>query len=319
MMTRLPPLNSLRTFEAVARHLSFTDAAHELCVSTAAVSHQIRLLEDHLGAILFRRSSRALSLTADGAMLMPGISDAFVRLRHATAQVRRRDVAGPLTIAVPPSLATKWLSRRLPRFWQRCPGIEVRVTCASGLIDFTTCGVDVAIRFGQGRYPGLYSEPLMAAEFFPVCSPALAGGSPRLVGPDDLRHFTLLHDEIPAALPALPSWQTWLDAAGATLVDASAGPRFDASFLTLDMAIAGKGIVLALSTLAAGDLADGRLVRPFTCSLQSEFAFFIVCPPTAIERPKVKAFRDWLHEEAARDPGECSSQEPPRRTSLRAV
>ena len=322
MMTRLPPLNSLRTFEAVARHLSFTGAAHELCVSTAAVSHQIRLLEDHLGAVLFRRSSRALTLTSDGAMLLPEISEAFVRIRHATSQIRRRDVAGSLTIAVPPSFATKWLNPRLPQFWQRSPALEVRVACATKLIDFADSDVDIAIRFGRGRYPGLHSEPLMAAEFFPVCSPALAGGSPRLTVPNDLRHFTLLHDEIPAALPALPSWQTWLDAAGATMVDASAGPRFDASFLTIDMAIAGKGIALALSTLAAGDLVDGRLVRPFACSLKSELAFFIVYPSTSMERPKVKAFRDWLHAEAASDPGELfapGTSLAARRTGLRAV
>ena len=293
----LPPLNSLRAFEVVARHLSFRDAADELCVSTPAVSQQIRHLEDHLGTPLFCRSNRALSLTPAGAVLLPEIREAFVRLRNATAQLRRRELAGSLTIGVPPSFAAKWLIPRLPRLREQCPEIEVRIACASQLIDFGTQDVDVAIRFGKGRYPGLHADLLMTTEFFPVCSPALADGSSRLLVPDDLRHFTLLHDEIPAALPTLPSWKTWLAAAGAKLVDPGNGPRFDTSFLTLDLAIAGKGVALGLSALAAQDLAEGRLVRPFACSLPTEFSFFLVCPETSLGQPKIRAFRAWLLQE----------------------
>jgi LysR family glycine cleavage system transcriptional activator len=306
MANRLPPLNSLRAFEAVARHFSFTEAADELCVSTAAVSHQIRALEDHLGTVLFRRSNRSLSLTPAGAVLLPEIREAFVRLRNATAQLRRRESTGSLTIGVPPSFAAKWLIPRLPGLRERCPEIEVRVACTSELVDFGYHDVDVAIRYGRGKYPGLHSELLMTSEFFPVCSPALAGGHPGLLVPNDLRHFVLLHDETPAKLPTLPSWETWLNAAGARLVDPSCGPRFDASFLSLEMAIAGKGVALALSTLASRDLADGRLVRPFARSLPSELSFFFVCPATALEQPKIQAFRAWLLEEAAN----CSSGLP---------
>jgi LysR family transcriptional regulator, glycine cleavage system transcriptional activator len=306
MANRLPPLNSLRAFEAVARHFSFTEAADELCVSTAAVSHQIRALEDHLGTMLFRRSNRSLSLTPAGAVLLPEIREAFVRLRNATAQLRRRELAGSLTIGVPPSFAAKWLIPRLPGLREHCPEIEVRVACTSELVDFGYDDVDVAIRYGRGKYPGLHSELLMTSEFFPVCSPALAGGHPGLLVPNDLRHFVLLHDETPAKLPTLPSWESWLNAAGARLVDPSCGPRFDASFLSLEMAIAGKGVALALSTLASRDLAEGRLVRPFARSLPSELSFFFVCPATALEQPKIKAFRAWLLEEAAN----CSSGLP---------
>ena len=298
MVERLPPLNALRTFEAAARHLSFVEAADELCVSPAAVSHQIRMLEDHLGTALFHRSSRSLSLTEAGATLVPEVREAFARLNNATRELRRREFAGPLTVGVPPSFAGKWLIPRLPRFRERCPEIEVRVASASDLVDFGRNDVDVAIRYGKGKYPGLRSELLMATEHFPVCSPSLAAGDPPLRTPDDLRHFVLLHDEIPAGLPALPNWDTWLRAAGAKGVDTRSGPRFNNSFLTLEMAIAGNGVALALSALVSADLEDGRLVRPFALGLPSEFSFFVLYPPTSLEKPKIKMFRAWLHEEA---------------------
>jgi LysR family glycine cleavage system transcriptional activator len=202
---------------------------------------------------------------------------------------------------------------------ERCPEIEIRIACASQLVDFGAQDVDVAIRYGRGKYPGLHSELLMMTEFFPVCSPALAGGNPRLLVPNDLQHFILLHDEIPAKLPTLPSWQTWLNAVGARVVDPSGGPRFDTSFLSLEMAIAGKGVALALSTLASGDLAERSLVRPFPRSLPSEYSFFLVCPEASLEQPKIRAFRAWLLEEAAICPGglpEVVSSDAERRTSL---
>jgi len=299
MAHRLPPLNSLRAFEAVARHFSFTEAADELCVSTPAVSHQIRALEDHLGTVLFHRSSRSLTLTPAGMILLPEVREAFVRLRNATAQLRRREVTGSLTIGVPPSFAAKWLIPRLYRLRESCPEIEVRIACASELVDFASHDVDVTIRYGRGNYPGLHSDLLMTTEFCPVCSPVLASGQPRILVPNDLRHFLLLHDEIPTRLPTLPSWQTWLNAVGARMVDPSAGPRFDNSFLSLEMATAGKGVALACGTLAAGDLAEGRLVRPFASSLPTEFSCFLVCTATSLEQAKIGAFRAWLLEEAA--------------------
>ena len=298
MVERLPPLNALRTFEAAARHLSFVEAADELCVSAAAVSHQIRLLEEHLGTELFHRSTRSLRLTDAGAALAPEVREAFARLNNAAREIRRREFAGPLTVGVPPSFAAKWLIPRLPRFRERCPEIEVRVASASELVDFGRNDIDVVIRYGNGKYPGLLSERLMTTEHFPVCSRSLAAGIPPLIAPDDLRHFVLLHDEIPGNLPKLPSWETWLRAAGARGVDASSGPRFNNSFLTLEMAIAGKGVALALSTLVLADLMDGRLVRPFSLGLPCEYSFFVVYPSTSREQPKIKTFHAWLHEEA---------------------
>lgn len=298
MAERLPPLNALRTFEAAARHLSFVEAAEELCVSAAAVSHQIRMLEEHLGTPLFHRSSRSLSLTEAGATLVPEVREAFARLNNVTKELRRREFAGPLTVGVAPSFAAKWLVPRLPRFRERHPEIEVRVASASELVDFGRNDVDVVIRYGKGKYPGLRAEHLMTTEHFPVCSPSIVAGNSPLKTPDDLRNFVLLHDEIPATLPTLPTWNTWLRAAGANGVDANTGPRFNNSFLTLEMAIAGNGVALALSSLVSADLMDGRLMRPFAFSLPSEFSFFILYPPTSVEKPKIKTFCAWLHEEA---------------------
>jgi LysR family glycine cleavage system transcriptional activator len=297
MPERLPPLNALRTFEAAARHLSFTAAAEELCVTAAAVSHQIRSLEDHLGTALFHRSSRALALTEAGMLLLPDVRAAFALLINATRGLRRHAFAGPLTVAVSPSFAAKWLVPRLSRFRARCPDIEVALVSSSDLVDFGREDMDLAIRYGTGFYPGLHTELLNTTEFFPVCSPKLAQGPPPLIAPDDLRHVVLLHDEVPIALPMVPSWETWLKAAGVTGMDATQGPRFNTSFFTLEMAIAGMGIALAQSTLVSADLAEGRLIRLFSVSVPVELSFFVVGPPAAFEKPKVKAFRDWLHEE----------------------
>ena len=298
MAERLPPLNALRTFEAAARHLSFTAAAEELCVTAAAVSHQIRTLEDHLGTALFHRSSRALVLTEAGTLLLPDVREAFARLINATRGLRRHAFAGPLTVAVPPSFAAKWLVPRLSGFQARCPDIEVKLISSSELVDFGRDDVDLAIRYGAGLYPGLHTELLTATEFFPVCSPKLAQGPPPLIVPDDLRHVVLLHDEVPTALPMVPSWETWLKAAGVTGEEITAhGPRFNTSFFTLEMAISGMGVALAQSTLVSADLAEGRLIRLFSVSIPVDLSFFVVGPPATFEKPKVKAFRNWLHEE----------------------
>jgi LysR family glycine cleavage system transcriptional activator len=297
MPERLPPLNALRTFEAAARHLSFTAAAEELCVTAAAVSHQIRSLEDHLGTELFHRSNRALVLTEAGMLLLPDVREAFARLINATRGLRRHAFAGPLTVAVSPSFAAKWLVPRLSGFRARCPDIEVALISASELVDFGREDVDLAIRYGTGLYPGLHTELLTPTEFFPVCSPKLAQGPPPLAAPDDLRRVVLLHDEVPTALPMVPSWETWLKAAGVTGVDVAQGPRFNTSFFTLEMAVSGMGVALAQSTLVSADLAEGRLIRLFSVSIPVELSFFLVGPPATFEKPKVKAFRDWLHQE----------------------
>ena len=293
MSRRLPPLNALRAFECAARHLSFTKAADELHVTQAAISHQIKGLEEWLGMPLFRRMNRALILTEAGQSYLPPVRDALDTLSQATEQLFRKDGSGALTISTMPSFAAKWLVMRLGRFQNRHPDVEVRLHTTSQMVDFAQQDVDIAIRFGAGNWPGLRSERLLTEDIFPVCSPALLNGDRPLRTPEDLRHHTLLHDDY------FITWRTWAEAAGVTGVDATRGPRFDDSALLLQAATEGTGIALARGVLVANDIAAGRLVRLFDIHLPGNYAYYVVAPPHYHSRPKVKAFRDWLFEEAA--------------------
>jgi LysR family glycine cleavage system transcriptional activator len=301
MARRLPPLNSLRAFEAAARHLSFARAAEELHVTPAAISHQIKALEDHLGVRLFRRLNRAVLLTDAGQACIAGLSEAFDRMAAALERVRAQDCGGPLTVSTPPALAAKWLVPRLERFQALYPEIDVRVSAVMRLVDFAREDVDVAIRYGGGAYPGLVAELLLTNQVVPVCAPALLEGDRPLRAPQDLRHHTLLHDDTLTSDGAYPNWAMWLRAAGLEGVNPSRGPRFDYPGLVLEAAAAGDGVALALNTIAAGDLAAGRLVKPFAVAVPTPFAYYVVCPQATAERPKVAAFRTWLRAEAGRD------------------
>jgi LysR family glycine cleavage system transcriptional activator len=298
---RLPPLNSLRAFEAAARHLSFTRAAEELHVTPAAISHHVKALEDHLGVKLFRRLNRAVRLTDAGQACVAGLSDAFERMAVALERLRAQECSGPLTVSTSPALAAKWLVPRLERFQELHPEIDVRVSAAMRLVDFAREDVDVAIRYGTGSYPGLLTELLLTNEVVPVCAPALLAGPRPLRAPGDLRHHTLLHDDTRTTDGAYPNWAMWLRAAGLEDVDAARGTRFDYPGLVLEAAAAGDGVALALSTIAAADLAAGRLVKPFAVAVPTPFAYYVVCPQATAERPKVAAFRRWLRAEAERD------------------
>jgi LysR family glycine cleavage system transcriptional activator len=301
VVRRLPPLNSLRAFEAAARHLSFTRAAEELHVTPAAISHHIKALEDHLGVKLFRRLNRVVLLTDAGQACVAGLSDAFDRMAAALERLRAQDCSGPLTVSAPPALAARWLVPRLERFQELYPEIDVRVSAAMRLVDFTREDVDLAIRYGPGRYAGLVADLLLTNEVVPVCAPVLLEGPRALRAPQDLRHHTLLHDDTSTSDGAYPNWAMWLRAAGVEGVDASRGPRFDYSGLVLDAAAAGHGVALGLSTIVAGDLAAGRLVRPFAVVAATPFAYYVVGPAVTAERPKIAAFRHWLRAEAERD------------------
>ncbi len=293
MPRRLPPLNALRAFECAARHLSFTKAADELHVTQAAISHQIKGLEDWLGLPLFRRLNRALELTEAGVSYLPSVRDALDTLSQATERLLRRDGSGALTISTMPSFAAKWLVMRLGRFQGRHPELEVRLHTTSQIVDFNQQDVDIAIRFGAGRWPDLRCERLLTEDIYPVCSPALLAGDRPLAKPEDLRHHTLLHDDY------FITWGTWADAAGLTGLDVTRGPRFDDSGLLLQAATEGTGVALARGVLVADDIAAGRLVRLFDVHLPGDYAYYVVAPPTHFSRPKVKTFRDWLFEEAA--------------------
>jgi LysR family glycine cleavage system transcriptional activator len=298
MIPRLPPLNALRAFEAAARHMSFARAAAELNVTPAAISHQIRTLEEDLGVELFHRRNRGLELSDPGRVLLPDLSEAFARIRAGIRRVRREHDAGTLTVTMAPSFAAKWLVLRLYRFAERHPEIDVRVTSSDALVDLAATDIDAAIRYGAGSYPGLDAELLLANEVFPVCSPRLTAEEPKLKEPADLAHHALLHDRTGEIDPLAPTWAMWLKAAGLPGALADHGLRFNNSHLALDAAISGRGVALANTTIAAADLADGRLVRPFALGLPDHFSYWIVTPPGALGRRKVRLFRDWLREEA---------------------
>lgn len=303
---RLPPLGALRSFEAVARHMSIIRAADELCVTPAAVSHQIRVLESHLGQPLFRRTGRGILLTDAGQACLPGIRDGFERLNGAIQQIDLFGETGVLTVSVAPSFAVKWLVPRLDRFQERHPGIDIRVAASNQLTDFSTDNVDLAIRYGSGRYPGLTVERLLREKIFPVCSPELLAAAP-LETPADLARHSLLHDDSPDDDQSCPTWQMWLRAAGVKDIDWNRGPRFTQSSLVLEAAIHGKGIALAKATLAESDLAAGRLVRLFSADQPVDFAYYIVGPEMKVALPKVAAFIEWLRDEAGTAPAEVAA------------
>lgn len=292
MPRRLPPLNSLRAFEAAARHLSFTAAADELNVTQAAVSHQIKALEDRLGMPLFRRLNRALLLTEAGQTLYPATNNALDILATAVDRLHRHDKTGELTITTMDSFAASWLVPRLVRFQKAHPDIDIRITTSDVAIDFARENVDMAIRYGFGDWPGNYVEPLMREEVFPVCAPSLLASGPPLKKPGDLKHHPLLHDDMRV------DWRMWLMAAGEPEIDPSRGVSYQHSNLVIQAAEQGDGIALARSVLVSAALEAGRLVKPFDLSLPINFAYYIVCPTGNEDRPKIKAFRKWLAEEA---------------------
>jgi LysR family transcriptional regulator, glycine cleavage system transcriptional activator len=302
MNDHLPALSALRAFEAAARHKSFSKAAEELFVTPAAISHQIHALEEDLGVRLFHRLNRSIELTASAHVLMPGLSEAFAGIRAAVGRLRAHNDTGTLTVTASPSFAAKWLVLRLHRFQARCPAVDVRISATDDVVDLAKSDFDLAIRYGSGHYPGLEVELLFTNEVFPACSPQLLAAGPPLQTPDDLRHHALIHDQAVERDPLVPTWPMWLKAAGVKDVPAAAGLSFNNMSLALDAAIAGHGVVLAYSTIAAADIAAGRLVRLFSLALPDQFSYYLVTAPGALERPKVRAFRDWLREEAGLSP-----------------
>jgi LysR family glycine cleavage system transcriptional activator len=286
----LPSLNGLHAFEAAARHLSFTRAAAELNVTQTAISHQIRRLEEQLGKRLFIRKNRSLTLTRDAADYLPAIRAAFDDLRRATERLKRPDREGLLTVSTTASLAAKWLVTRVASFQEAHPGIEVRITTSSHLVDFQRDEVDMAVRYGRGNWPGLRSEWLMAEDIFPVCSPALLKGPKPLRRPEDLVHHTLLHTTV-----GREDWQLWLTAAGLPVSLAlRRGLSFDQSFMALQTAIDGLGVALSGRSPVEADIAAGRLVMPFDLVLPADAGYYIVAPEETADTTKIALFRDWL-------------------------
>jgi LysR family glycine cleavage system transcriptional activator len=290
----LPPLTALRAFEAAGRHLSITRAADELSVTAAAVSHQVKTLEDYVGVRLFRRSGNSLVLTDAGQAFLPGLRAGFAELERAMDALREHDLGGPFVLSVAPIFATRWLIPRLDGFHATHPDIDVRISATLELVEFEREGVDAAIRVGRGRYPGLAAHRLFGESVVPMCSPALLKGEPPLAVPEDLRHHVLLHFDWPAQEQVTPDWGTWLRSTDVKGIDATRGPRFTQPDYAMQAAVEGAGVVLGWRSLAQADLDSGRLTIPFDLPLQMDVAFYFVYPEGSAERPKLARFREWL-------------------------
>lgn len=288
MTVSLPSLNGLRAFEAAARHMSFTKAAAELNVTQTAVSHQIRRLEAELGVHLFLRLAEGLALSEEGQAYLPGIRAAFQELRYSTEQLLEGRHKSVLTVSTLVSVASKWLLPRLPSFQQAFPGIDVRISASTELVDFRKGAIDAAIRYGRGDWKGLQADFLMSDEIFPVCSPALAK---TLSTPADLARHTMLQVSGVTA----DDWSTWLSAAGQPLQLAE-GPRltFDLAMMAVQAAVDGQGVCIGRSTYVEDDLRAGRLVVPFDLRLKDEAGFYLVTPRETAQAKKIVAFRTWL-------------------------
>jgi LysR family glycine cleavage system transcriptional activator len=294
MRPRLPPLNALKVFEAAARHESFTRAAEELCVTQGAVSHQVKALETELAIKLFNRERQGLIITEAGRDYLAVVRDALDRIAAGTERLLQRQSAGVLTVSTSPDFAAKWLVHRLGHFAEANSGIDLRISAAMHHVDFAREEVDLAVRHGDGSWPGLDAVRLSAEQLFVVCSPKLSGRR-RLERPADILKFPLIH------LDSRADWAKWLQSFSIDDADVSHGPVLNRASMVIDAAINGQGIALARTTLAAWDLINGRLVRPFPDSLPVSKTYWIVCPKATMTLPKIVTFRDWLLAEAARD------------------
>jgi LysR family transcriptional regulator, glycine cleavage system transcriptional activator len=291
----LPQLNALRSFEAAARHQSFTRAADELCVTQGAVSHQVKALEAALGLKLFNRERQGLVITNAGHDYLAVVRDAFDRIALGTDRLLQRQNSGVITVSTSPDFAAKWLVCRLGRFAEAYPDIELKVSATMHHVDFACEDVDLAIRHGDGNWLGLDAVNLCTEELFPVCSPALLSSRRGINNPEDMLQFPLLH------LTDWRDWSKWLKAAGASGEGLLHGPVLNHASMLIDAAIDGHGIALARTALAAADLINGRLVQPFQTTLPLKNTYWIVCPKATSALPKIFRFRDWLLEEAAAD------------------
>jgi len=297
-----PPLNALRAFDAAARHLSLTKAALELNVTPGALSHQIRGLEDNLGVKLFDRGVRSIALTAAGKALYPDLQAGFLHIQDALASLERLDDTHVLVISTPPGLTAKWLAPRLYRFSIAYPEIDVRVSSSINNANFTTDGVDAAIRnlgVDAAHDDALEVEKLLDLSLVPVCSPALVEKHGPFTSPDMLKGVPLIHDDSLSGRATMPTWADWFTAAGVRDADVSRGFRFNSADHALDATVEGAGVLLTHDVLAYDELRTGRLVIPFELALRSGRAYHFVCLKRRQNHPNVQAFRTWIRQEIA--------------------
>jgi LysR family transcriptional regulator, glycine cleavage system transcriptional activator len=310
MIEHFPGLRSLRAFDAAAQHLSFTKAAEDMGVTPAAISHQIKELEDQLRISLFTRTSRSMRLTKEGEILYAAAHESIEVLTRALLRVKRLENRNQIRVTSSHSVAAKWLVPKLDGFLAAVPGADVRIDVSNSLVDFDRDDVDVAIRFGAGKYPGLRSDLLFSDSLSPVCSPALITPEKPLRAPKDLLKHTLIHLDWQSDGAPWPNWRMWMHAAGITDFDANAGLHFGQTSLAIQAALDGHGVALGDSNLVADDLASGRLIKPFELSLKapSSFSYFLITRLDTTDAPIVNAFRDWCLAEAQSGRDSATSQ-----------
>lgn len=290
MSDRLPPLTALRAFDAAARHMSFAQAAAELNVTPAALSFQIKSLEEHLGVPLFRRLNRAVELTEAGRTLAPGAAEGFQTLSTAWMATKRLQDNSSLTVTAGPALTAKWLAPRLYDFARAHPEIDLRFSATLRNMDLARDDVDVAIRFGYGGDDGLYSVPVRKEWLTPVMSPELAK---QFTTVESLRQAPLIFDDSIDFLQPPCDWPTWFRAAGIDYTPLH-GTHFSNADHAINAAVAGMGVALGRRPMIISDLQEGRLVAPFKLAIESQARFRFLCLPGAEKRPQIAAFRDWF-------------------------
>jgi LysR family glycine cleavage system transcriptional activator len=309
---RLPPLNALKAFEAAARSESFTRAAEELCVTQGAVSQQVKALEATLGINLFIRERQRLVITEAGREYLAVVRDALDRIALGTERLLQRQISGILTVSTSPDFAAKWLVHRLGRFAEAHPDIDLRVSATMHQVDFAREEVDLAVRHGDGNWPGLGVARLCSEQLFPVCSPRFVTGRNRISRASDLLRLPLLR------LDDWKTWMRWFDAAGVP-DPAPHGPVLNRASMLIDAAVDGQGVALARTTLAAWDILNGRLVQPIDVSLRMSKTYWIVCPKATSALPKITMFREWLLAEAADDARRLRTLLPAGRVMQRPI
>jgi len=296
MARRLPPLNALKAFEAVARSNSVTRAAEELSVTQGAVSQQVKALEATLGVKLFNRERQRLVITEAGRDYQTVVRNAFDQIAVGTERLMQRQNAGVLTVSTSLDFAAKWLVHRLARFAAAHPGIDLRVSATMHTVDFAHEDIDVSVRHGDGNWPGLDATRLCAEQIFAICSPKLLAGRNRLQRPADVLKWPLLRLEDQSK-----AWERWFALAGVVAPEQLPGPVLNRASMLIDAAIDGQGIALARTTLAAWDLTSGRIVRPFDLSWRPAGTYWIISPKATAKSPKIATFREWLLAEAEDD------------------
>jgi LysR family glycine cleavage system transcriptional activator len=283
------PLNALRTFEAVATRLSFAKGAEALNVTPAAVSSQIRALEERLNQSLFLRHGRQVELTAAGRKLLPGVQRGLAELRQAVQSVSEDRHERVLNMTMMPSILQKWLMPRLHRFYNAHPEIDLRINVDNDLVDFDQTDMHAAVRLGRGRWPGVRATKLMDDWIVPVCSKSMLEEIGPVKKPEDLNRFDMLFTPSPV-------WDPWFQKFG----ESSRGGRralLNDSISILMAAEQGEAIALSRWSLVARDIGAGRLVRPIDTVIRSEWSHYFVAPPHYFDLSKVTIFRDWLTEQ----------------------